>query len=698
MIGGSVQLYRLLESGNPALINWFTKKSPAAAANKEDSLYSLAISTTFTAISLWGKFILSVLIPATDHSLVFAKEGWTALEPSVRQTSLWFVYETSPAFKLGVFSFFTFCFCIWLLERELKRRRVGQRISERVEQVNQRVRVFTTWFQGKYDAVKSEVARESRIAAMLLPHVLYCFACVATYLFMGEHLAPLSRGFAAWFVTIGVPVAFSTQKLIQYDAVCRERLKHQNPDDLNLSSDEEVSDDEEEEDGNSVAQKAAAALTPQKLIGSPRSEYMENALLSVRRRFLSDASLTSPMHDTHGLLNADTVRDFDPVLDWLRYWTVLSVCLLWEQFPVTGHFLGIIPVWPEMRLAFALWLQLPTTRGCDWAFMVIVPFLDRYVKKLPLMTDKTTGLLQQGEQQRGLVVTMLSTMGIVSKKTGKKLLKATEANGNLILVSIPFLLSPTFVTKIGVLVVGLAFPAQASTTCILEIEHFKQELERRKKDCDDAPQQQPTDEDNSSHSGEVSVFWLEYWIVYVLFSLLHGFLAGGFGWWFPLWDQMHLVMLLWMQITYFSGAHHAFNVALVVGRVYRKRRRALNRAVMASRRRGRTHSVGTPQEKIQDLMIHMLPSALLPRLSISRHEEEEDAHDGGDEELELSDEEEETVVMVEEEKKKDRRASSVVATPAVVEEEKKERRASSVVAPPSVEEEAAVGEKDASPE
>jgi hypothetical protein len=73
------------------------------------------------------------------------------------------------------------------------------------------------------------------------------------------------------------------------------------------------------------------------------------------------------------------VHDFDGILDWLRYWTVLSLCLFWEQFPLVGHFLAIIPVWPEMRLAFALWLQLPVTRGCDWAFLVVVPFLDKYV-------------------------------------------------------------------------------------------------------------------------------------------------------------------------------------------------------------------------------------------------------------------------------------------------------------------------------
>ena len=51
-----------------------------------------------------------------------AKEGWTTLEPSLRQSALWFLFDTSAVFKLGVVSFFAFCFLLWLLEKELKRR------------------------------------------------------------------------------------------------------------------------------------------------------------------------------------------------------------------------------------------------------------------------------------------------------------------------------------------------------------------------------------------------------------------------------------------------------------------------------------------------------------------------------------------------------------------------------------------------
>ena len=63
------------------------------ASSGEESLSSMAIAATATALRLWAKLLLSILIPATDHSLVYAKEGWSALEPSIRQSAFWFIYD-----------------------------------------------------------------------------------------------------------------------------------------------------------------------------------------------------------------------------------------------------------------------------------------------------------------------------------------------------------------------------------------------------------------------------------------------------------------------------------------------------------------------------------------------------------------------------------------------------------------------------
>jgi len=63
-----------------------------------------------------------------------------------------------------------------------------------------------------------------------------------------------------------------------------------------------------------------------------------------------------------------------------------------------------------------------------------------------------------------------------------------------------------------------------------------------------------------------------------------------------LWDQLHLAIVLWLQISYFSGAHHIFNIAIRLGRAWRKRHREM------LRRRRRASSVAGAKEKFEEVM------------------------------------------------------------------------------------------------
>ena len=563
---------------------------PQATTSPEgESLSSLAFAATVTALRLWGKVLMSILIPTTNHSLVYAKEGWGALEPSLKQSIFWFVYDTSLTFKFGVFMGFVALFVIWLLEREIKRRRVVERVSARVKRVTDGINATGAAIKAKYVAVRAEIERESRIAAQLLPHFLYVIATFAVLYFMPEALSQISRGFGAWSIIVGWPVAWSTIRMLKHDEIRRARLKKAHPEDADLSSSEGETDNDD--DTASRASSSAESAPRQK---QKAEVYIETMVQYVRKRLLSDASLSSPSSDLH-TMTRENVHDFDPILDWLRYWSVLSVCLFFEQFPFTGHFLSVIPIWPEIRLSFALWLQLPVTRGCDWAFTGIVPLLDRYVKKIVVLSQHEIGNMAPAAEQSGMIIRMLLTMGLITKKTKTKLVKATETNGTLIMLAVPFMLSPSFITKIGVLVVGLAFPAHSSASSILEIEQFKAALKKKDRETDE--------EEFTSDAGESAVFWLEYWVVYVIFALLHAPLATMFGWWFPLWDQFHLGILLWMQISYFSGAHNIFKIAVVISRVWRRRRRA------QARMRRRASSVATPQEKIENIVGSLIPFA-----------------------------------------------------------------------------------------
>lgn len=687
-LGLSVQAYRFLRGNSSSIL---LKSAPKTPVNpEEESLSSMAFAATAVALRLWGKLIISILIPTTEHSLVYAKEGWGALEPSLRQSALWFVFETSPMFKFGVFLSILAVFVVWLLERELKRRKVVQRISNRIKAVTDRMNAVKQGVQERYARVKAEVERESRIAAQLLPHILYIISFGVVLLVFPDIMYQFSRGFGAWTIIVGWPVVMSTRRMIQYDEIRRRRLKELNPDDAELSSSEEGSSSNEGDDRSTSTAEGSISDRPN---AKKAQVALESMVQRFRKRFLSDASITPPQASYE--LTSENIGDYDPITEWLRYWSVLSVCLFIEQFPVTGHFLSIIPVWPELRLAFALWLQLPVTRGCDWAFAVVVPLLDKYVKKLPALQMAQNQVNSATMEQRGVIVTVLSALGIVSAKTGKKLLKATEMNGTLIVVSVPFMLSPSFITKIGVLIVGLAFPAHASTACVLELEHLKVNMKKR-----DHPLEEAAGESQAPHTdaGDQSVFWLEYWVVYVLFSLVHAPLATVFGWWFPLWDQFHLAILLWMQITYFSGSRNIFNIAVIIGRVWRRRQRA------AMRRRRRASSVAGPQEKIQTIVesipfLSPVVRAPSPLVGSDSSVKDEDENTDGD--VAGSGGEEEETHPVRDEQSVKLKADSVHDAASVKSSATKSRRASSrAVSDATIAQELGLGEaeEDAKPD
>lgn len=208
----------------------------------------MAFSATIVAGKLWFKLLMSILIPTTEHSLVYAKEGWTALEPSLRQSAFWFAFETSLTFKLGVFATILGLILIWLLEREIKRRRIFERIQARVDQIMSRVNAIKQATQERYASIKAEIERESRIAAQILPHFLFLIFSIGIIILFPDILFQLSRGFFAWSVIVGWPMIISIRHLLKLDEIRRTKLKKINPNDETLSSNSSSDDEEEEEE------------------------------------------------------------------------------------------------------------------------------------------------------------------------------------------------------------------------------------------------------------------------------------------------------------------------------------------------------------------------------------------------------------------------------------------------------------------
>jgi hypothetical protein len=508
---------------------------------QEESLSALAMAATVTAARLWGRVLLAIVIPTSEQSYVYAKEGWSAFEPSLKHSVVWLVYESSAAFKTTLAALGASLVGVVLAEREIRKRRYVERVTDRLLLVKARYNAVTARVVGWYAALRAEVARESQLAASILPHALYIGLALLLNVWLHDSAQGFSRGFLAWAVVVGWPVAASTRHFLLCDTAER-------PSAATNQGLGQIPEGEEEESSSSMTPEPATPAPAGARGAAPGADlaeaYMARMALAVRKRLMSDAddvrdvqvSLDVKLQDA----SAEQLAGF---VYWLKYWSVLALALLLEQFPVSGHVLGLISVWPQVRLLFAVWLQLPLTGGAELAFVLLRPLLNRYIGKIPDAPVSSA--------QRSAVLNLLVGAGVLAPRTREHIVEIMDTSGPLILVSLPFLLSPSFVTKIGVLLVGLAFPAHASALAVTLLDQS-------------APAATGRDATRTAA-------WLEYWIVYAVFTLLHAALSVLFGWWFPLWDQFHLLALLWLQLPYFRGARRLFALVVVANRVWQRR-------------------------------------------------------------------------------------------------------------------------------
>jgi len=482
---------------------------PPPSSSKDDSLWKLTWEATVTAARLWGRLLLAVVIPTSEQSFVYAREGWSAFEPSLKQSLVWLVYESSPALKASLAGLAGLLAALWFAEREIRRRRWVEKASVRIGAVKARYDAATRAAGDRLRAVQADVARTSKLLALLLPHLIVLASGALLMLVAPDVTAYCSRGFAAWGVMAGVPLVASTRLLLPSAGDAGAP-----PPSSSASSDSGLEGDADDDF---------------------RPDMLTSAALAVRKRFISDADDV-------------TVRPWMPssteqaasATFWLKYWSVVATLSLVEQAPGLGHVLGLVPVWPEMRLVLGVWLQLPLTSGADVAFQWMVPLMDKYFRRMPAVS---------GERQ-GMALQLLAGTGLVSESTRAHLAEVMSTGGPVLVLSLPFFISPSVVTRLGVLLVSLAFPAHASAAAVMR--------------------------------GEPSPAWLEYWIVFALFSPVYAALEGVFGWWLPLWDQMHLVALLWLQLPYFWGARRVFAVVVLAHRAWRRRLQRKYETDMAS--------------------------------------------------------------------------------------------------------------------
>lgn len=173
--------------------------------DEEPSLIKLALQTTYLALKLWFKLVLSILIPTTEKGVLYAKEGYSVLQPSVLSSLKWLVQDSSKEFKIAS----TLIVCVLsgfiVLEREIKKRKI-------IETVGNRIQTNVNTIKTKYFALKEEVGRANRMAALFLPHMIYLsLICLFFISFQRKDYEILNDGYFSFVLILGMPILRSIQ-------------------------------------------------------------------------------------------------------------------------------------------------------------------------------------------------------------------------------------------------------------------------------------------------------------------------------------------------------------------------------------------------------------------------------------------------------------------------------------------------------
>jgi len=532
------------------------------SAGQTREMLAAASIATWQATRLWARVIWIILVPTSHQTFRITKEGYAALQPSLKAS--WnFLIGLSLATKAVIAAVVASIAAAWALHRWIRRKRFVERT---VARYNAKVDAFSRF----YDRQLAIIERQSKIVAALFPHVLFLSLTGLGYVFMRNEFAEFSRSLGGWFIVIGLPIILATKALIFYDMEYRKQIEafygsRRRRTFSELPTPETARQQNLAETATSIFGRWIPGLTA----GSRLS------LLSHHRRNSEeedDASSISSL-DSTDVNSVDGIKyprqiENDPeaslkqyeelqdVVYWMQYWTVLGVALLAEQMPLSGHILAALPMWPPIRVLWALWLQMPGTIGAKLSFKLFLPLIDALLGSVDTPSVSA--------EQQNLLVNLLFGLGLISQDSRVKLAEMMETGGTLMILGFVLFLMPSTITGIGAIAIGIGRPVLSATRALIAIE-------RAEKITRNAAIKQDANSIKKFKANKVSISnaavqctqWLQYWVVYTVIMLFHGFL-NLFLFWFPLWNHLLLMLTLWLQLPYFRGAHRIFKVALSI--------------------------------------------------------------------------------------------------------------------------------------
>merc|ERR1711988_1471912 len=229
----------------------------------------------------------------------------------------------------------------------------------------------------------------------------------------------------------------------------------------------------------------------------------------------------------------------------LIYWVVFSLVSfihgIIPYIPFASRMLQSIPYNHELLFIFFLWLQLPWTDGSSVVYRFIIPIVNRYMNRLPKPS------LPGDNEKRNLVMRLIIDYFVPAKYRGNVL--DILLHGGTIVFGIIFFFTPSFLTGLGCLLVGIVFPYYASMSVL------GQEALISSKAVSDQAEELEAYHKLKLELCDKMLWWIQYWIVYFTFSFLFDAMTTAFNLdAIPLWYHGKLATIMWLQLPMTRGA------------------------------------------------------------------------------------------------------------------------------------------------
>ncbi|KAG5190792.1 hypothetical protein JKP88DRAFT_266781 [Tribonema minus] len=458
---------------------------------------SEAASYTWKSLVGWLRLAHLILKPFIGIANAIGMEIWPFVRAAGVGLARWQVTR-SLTFILLEAALIGAVVAMLLLRRYMIRNRLLPRAQSWIEAKRALVRQRHDSAKAAFQQLQRSVAKKSKLAAQMLPHMLYWAVAAAAALLLPAHMAALSLGPAWEFVTVGWPILTT---------IMLARGRKRSGASPSAALDEGVK----------------GGARPSIRAGTPSGKGKRGAAAAAA----AAAQVAKPKGEEEpGGRNVDEA---------LMYWIVFALA------QCCAYVLGLVPGVGRLVLSTGtgwglqlrmwtmlagIWLQLPgSAGGIHMAYALIEPLIHEYIRAV----RPPGGADAVARSKNGL--SFLVTLRILSQERASMI--AENIADSWMLLPTPLLVfSPGFVVRGGCMYAGLLVPAINSAKALAH---------------------RNTLIDNSQ--GGARTRWLTYWAVFGMYWYFQIALASLLAW-LPFANHAQLALLLWLQLPVFRGSYY----------------------------------------------------------------------------------------------------------------------------------------------